>query len=218
MSDNNKKFMDNRTIDTVTTADLIVEMLNNTGELKGIDDVSATQDAIDRVMILNDIDEVTAEAVSHLIRFWNKADKDVDPKDRKPITLLIDSPGGWLEGGLMIADSIRLSKTPVYTVNMGIAYSAGLLVFITGHRRYCYPSASFLFHEGSTVTGMMDAGKFRNYAEFYEQAILRMKKYFLEYTDMTEELYQEKKKDDWWFFAEEAIDLGFCDEVLEEFI
>ena len=45
-----------------------------------------------------------------------------------------------------------------------------------------------------------------------------MKKYFLEYTDMTEELYQEKKKDDWWFFAEEAIDLGFCDEVLEEFI
>jgi len=30
--------------------------------------------------------------------------------------------------------------------------------------------------------------------------------------------YQEKKKDDWWFFAEEAIDLGFCDEVLEEFI
>ena len=218
MSDNNKKFMDNKTIDTVTTADLIVEMLNNTGELKGIDDVSATQDAIDRVMILNDIDEVTAEAVSHLIRFWNKADKDVDPKDRKPITLLIDSPGGWLEGGLMIADSIRLSKTPVHTVNMGIAYSAGLLVFITGHRRYCYPSASFLFHEGSTVTGMMDAGKFRNYAEFYEQAILRMKKYFLEYTDMTEELYQEKKKDDWWFFAEEAIDLGFCDEILEEFI
>lgn len=220
MSEENKtKFMDDKTIETLTVPDLITEMLNNTEELKDIECVSAVKDVLDRNMILGDIDNIAAEAVAHLIRFWNKADEGIPIEDRKPIKLLIDSYGGSLVGGLMIADAIRLSKTPVYTVNAGTAYSAGLLVFITGHRRFCYPSASFLFHEGSTATaGFVDAGKFRNYAEFYDQLILRMKNYFLTYTDMTEELYKEKYKDDWWFFAEEAIENGFCDEILEEFL
>lgn len=220
MSEENRtKFMDDKTIETLTVPDLITEMLNNTEELKDIECVSAVKDVLDRNMILGDIDNIAAEAVAHLIRFWNKADEGIPIEDRKPIKLLIDSYGGSLVGGLMIADAIRLSKTPVYTVNAGTAYSAGLLVFITGHRRFCYPSASFLFHEGSTATaGFVDAGKFRNYAEFYDQLILRMKNYFLTYTDMTEELYKEKYKDDWWFFAEEAIENGFCDEILEEFL
>ena len=159
MSEENKtKFMDDKTIETLTVPDLITEMLNNTEELKDIECVSAVKDVLDRNMILGDIDNIAAEAVAHLIRFWNKADEGIPVEDRKPIKLLIDSYGGSLVGGLMIADAIRLSKTPVYTVNAGTAYSAGLLVFITGHRRFCYPSASFLFHEGSTATaGFVDA-------------------------------------------------------------
>ena len=54
--------------------------------------------------------------------------------------------------------------------------------------------------------------------DIYDQLILRMKNYFLPYTDMTEEFYTEKYKDDYWFFAQEAIEHGFCDEILEEFI
>ena len=218
MSDDKKKFMDNRTIDEITVNDLLTEMLNNTDELKNIEDVSAIKDTLDRVMIIGDVDDVTAESVSHLIRLWNSADKDIPIEDRKPIKLLVDSYGGSLIGGLMIADAISMSKTPIYTINMGSAYSAGLLIFITGHRRFAYPSASFLFHGGSTSTGLVDAGKFRNYAEFYEQLILRMKNYFLKYTGMTEEMYKEKKNDDFWFFTEEAIELGFCDEILEELV
>ena len=214
-----EKFMDNKTLDNVSINDLLVAMLNNTTELKNIEDVSATKDVLDRIMILNDVDDISSESVTHLIRFWNNVDKDIPVEERKPIKLLIDSYGGSLVGGLMIADAISMSKTPVHTINIGSAYSAGLLVFITGHRRFCYPSASFLFHEGSTATaGLVDAGKFRNYADFYEQLILRMKNYFLKCTDMTEELYKEKYKDDWWFFADEALELGFCDEILEELI
>ena len=211
--------MDDKTLDSVTVNDLLTEMLNNTSELKDLETISATKDTIDRVMILNDVDDVVSEAITHLIRLWNKADEGIPVSERKPIKLLIDSYGGSLAGGLMMADAIKLSKTPVHTINIGCAYSAGLLVFIAGHRRFCYPSASFLFHEGSTATaGLVDAGKFRNYAEFYDQLILRMKKYFLECTDMTEEFYKEKYKDDYWFFAEEAIEHGFCDEVMEELI
>ena len=214
-----KDFMEGKTLEDVTVNDLLTQMLNNTDELIDLEAVSAAKDAIDRVMILGSIDDVSTEAVCHLIRLWNIADRGVPPKERKPIKLLIDSPGGSLVGALSIADAIRMSQTPVYTINMGAAYSGGLLVFITGHRRFCYPSASFMFHEGATTTdGYVDAGKFRNYSQFYDQLILRMKKYILECTDMTEEMYKEKKNDDFWFFAEEAIELGFADEILEEFI
>ena len=213
-----KKFMDDKKLADVTIDDLLTQMLNNTDSLESLEDVSAIQDYIDRTMLLGDVDETSAESIAHVIRFWNNADKNIPIKDRKPIKILIDSPGGSLVGGLMIADAIRMSKTPVYTINIGAAYSAALLVFIAGHRRFCYPSASFLFHEGSTGVLFMDAGKFRNYAAFYDQLILRMKNYFLTYTDMTEEFYNEKYKDDYWFFAEEAIDKGFCDEILEDFV
>ena len=45
-----------------------------------------------------------------------------------------------------------------------------------------------------------------------------MKRYFLEYTGMDEETYKDKYRDDWWFFAEEAIELGFADEITEGFL
>ena len=64
----------------------------------------------------------------------------------------------------------------------------------------------------------MDAGKFRNYSTWYENLLKKMKGIILKYTKVTPELYKEKQNDDWWFFAEEAIEYGFCDEILEEFI
>lgn len=213
-------FMDNRKITQIKPMDLITECFNNTGELKSIEEVSERWDFINRTMILNDIDEVVADAICHLIRFWN----DVDHKEqlaaeyRTPIKIYIDSCGGSLVGALTIADSIRMSKTPVYTINIGAAYSGGLLSFIAGHKRFAYPSSSFLFHEGSTTLGNIDAGKFKNYAGYYENLIKRMKDYLIELTDISEEQYEKISRDDYWFFADEAIENGVCDEILKEFI
>lgn len=211
-------FMDNRELSQVSSTDLIKSCMNNTGELKDLEGVSERWDMLERVMILNDIDEIVSDAIAHLIRFWNQVDKGVPISERKPIKLYIDSCGGSLVGALTIADSIRMSKTPVYTINMGAAYSGGLLVFIAGHKRFGYKSCSFLFHEGSTTIGNVDAGKFRNYASYYEKLIQRMKGYILNYTKITEEEYKEIRNDDYWFFIEEAIEKGICDEILEEFI
>lgn len=212
------KFMTDKKIEDVTPNQLITEYLNNTSDLKDLDCISERYDVVHRVLLLNDIDEAVANAIAHLIRFWNMADKDIPVKDRTPIKLYIDSNGGSLVGALTIADSIRLSKTPIYTINMGAAYSGGLLVFICGHQRYAYPSASFLFHEGSTNPGGMDAGKFKNFSSYYENLINKMRDYILKFTKVDEELYDKKSRDDWWFFIDEAIDLGFCDYKLEEFI
>jgi len=214
----NKKFMDNKKISDVTLDQLMTEYLNNTSELKDLDNISERYDTINRVLLLNGIDEAVGDAITHLIRMWNMADKGIPVEERVPIKLFVDSSGGDLTSALMMADAITLSKTPVYTINMGTAYSGGLLVFVTGHKRYSFPSASFLFHEGSTSLGSIDAGKFKNYAGYYSNLIDRMKNYIIKNTKVDEELYKEKSRDDWWFFVDEAIELGFCDEIITEFI
>ena len=86
--------------------------------------------------------------------------------------------------------------------------------FIAGHKRIAYPTASFLFHEGSTSTGG-DAGKFRNYAAFYDKQLNILKDITIKHTKISEEEYTKHVKDDWWFTSKEAIEFGICDEIAE---
>ena len=114
-------------------------------------------------------------------------------------------------------NAIKLSKTPVYTINIGAAYSGGFFIFLAGHKRFAYELSSFLFHEGSTGTSG-DAGKFRNFADFYKKELDKLKSIVLKYTKISDEEYEKHIKDDWWFTADEAIKYGICDEILTELI
>lgn len=213
------KFMDDKYIEDITPRQLIDEYFNNTGELKNLESISEAYDLVDRTLFLADVTPEIADSIEHIIRMYNIIDKGIPSDKRQPIKLFINSDGGSLVACLEIIDAIQLSKTPVYTINLSIAASAGLDIFMTGHKRYCYPNSTFLFHEGATGGGgTMDAGKFRNYSAWYENLLKKMKGLILKYTKVTPELYKEKQNDDWWFFADEAIEYGFCDEILEEFI
>lgn len=173
------------------------------------------------VPISDVIDEEIGDAVESIIRFWNKVDDDMGTpiSQREPIKVYINTPGGSLHATLTMVDAIRMSKTPVYTINTGTAFSGGFFIFISGHMRYSYPHATFLFHEGSTGGGgPQDAGKFRNYASFYDKMLDQLKDLTLENTNITEEEYFKHKLDDWWIFPKEAIELGICDEIINEFI
>lgn len=81
------------------------------------------EDIENRKIMLND--EITTEAIErltyHIIRY-NGIDKGIPVEDRRPIRIYINSPGGSITDGFGIIDAIRLSKTPVYTVNLGICY------------------------------------------------------------------------------------------------
>lgn len=178
-------------------------------------------EALDRNLLIEEIDEETGVIVENFIRFWNKEDEYVErmigQSSREPIKIYIDSPGGYLHSTLTAIDAIQLSKTPVYTINIGQAYSGGFFIFITGHKRIAYPNSTFLFHEGSISVGG-DANKFQNQADFYKKQRNLLKKIIIEKTNINEELYEKHEKDDWWLFAEEAKELGIVDEVTDKFI
>ena len=205
-----------------TPCDPIKKAMRDFLDTKDVNDfnkILEIADTINRTIIIEEIDEESGVVAESLIRFWNRYDEEneVPIEERQPIKIYIDSPGGYLTSTFTIIDAISLSKTPVWTINIGCAYSGGFFIFISGHKRIAYPMSSFLYHEGNgSVSG--DANKFQNQADFYKQQRQKLKEVTLKYTKITEELYNEHIKDDWWLFADEALELGIADEIAKEFI
>lgn len=192
---------------------------NVTDDIKGFDDLINLDGAINREIYIGDIVAGIGQTVEGYIRFWNRYDdlKKIPIDKRLPIKIYINSNGGLLGETMTIIDAIEMSLTPVWTINSGACYSGGFFCFIAGHRRFSYRHSTFLYHEGSTGNSG-DAGKFRNFADFYNKQLEQLKDITLKYTTMTEEYYREHQRDDLWLTAEEALKLGVCDEITEVFI
>lgn len=188
---------------------------NNTEAIKSFDTVVNLHSNYNRQFIIGDIDPDVGESIEAYIRFFNKMDDEagLEPKDREPIMIFIDSYGGDLDACFTMIDVIAMSKTPVYTINIGSAYSAGFFTFIAGHKKFAYPHSSFLYHEGSAGTSGT-AGQFENFSAFYKKQLAQLKEHTLKHTNITEEKYNEIKKEDFWMTAEEALALGVCDEIV----
>lgn len=201
--------------------DLIKELEENKEkELKSFDQlVDHYQSFNDRNIVIGEIGYEIAVAVDSIIRFWNKVDEEAGlaVEERKPIKIYLHSPGGFLTSTFTMIDAIKMSKTPVYTIAMGETYSGGFFTFLAGHKKFAYPHASFLYHEGATANGG-DANKFRNFAKFYEVQLEQLRQVVLDNSSISEEEYEKHIKDDWWLTAEEAVKYGIADEILTELI
>lgn len=167
-----------------------------------------------------DILPSTGEQVDSLIRFWNKEDDEnnLPIEKRIPIKIWIDCNGGDLDATFTMVDAIRVSKTPIWTINIGKAYSGGFFTFIAGHRRIAYPHSKFLYHEGSTGY-VGDANKFQNFASFYKDIYMKqLKELVLSTTKFSEDFYESIRRDDYWMTAEDALRLGVADEISNSII
>ena len=197
--------------------DLVSKYENTDGIVNGVEKLTEMMAFKNRELYLDDVNRDAADAFNTFIRIWNKLDAEshIPIDEREPIKIYIDSDGGDLAAAFSIIDTIKMSKTPVWTINTGCAYSSGLQIFIVGHYRIAYPFSSFLFHEGYTGFGG-DANKFKNYSHFYERLLEMSKQNILDHSSLTEEEYEKVKKDDWWFLAQDAYDLGMCDVIAKE--
>lgn len=169
------------------------------------------------IYLTEEIKPETAVSVFEVIRFWNKVDTEdeVPVEEREPIKIYINTPGGDLDGVLSIISAIQASVTPVYTYNIGTAYSGGFFICIAGHKRFALSHTSFMFHEGAAVDGG-DAHKFFQHVDFYRYQLTRLKKHVLDNTKITSDIYEEHRKDDWFMDQDDAKKFGVIDEIIEK--
>lgn len=165
-----------------------------------------------RELYLEDVDNDSSRQLVRSIIDFNREDANIPVESRKPIYIYINSYGGSVTDAYAIIDAITMSKTPVYTVCIGVAYSAGGIILMSGHKRKMYPKSSFMFHEGSA--GMFgDAGKVKDTVKFYEKQLKQLKELVLTRSKITEELYSEKVDRDWYLTADECLQHGIIDEI-----
>lgn len=190
---------------------MLEALVNSSKDQYSFPDIVELSSCLNReINIPFDLDEGVAGAIASVIRYWNRLDDEEGV--RKPIKVYIDCYGGNLTEAFGIVDAIKFSRTPVYTIVAGCAYSGAFLIASAGHKRFCYPHASFMFHEGAG--GFQgDANKFVNFTSFYKKQLEQMKRIIIENTNIDEEKYKEIKHDDFWMTAEEALEYGVIDEI-----
>ncbi len=135
--------------------------------------------------------------------------------ESKDIYLYINSPGGAVNAGLAIYDTMQYIKPDVATVCVGIAASMGafLLAGGTKGKRYILPNARVMLHQVAGGTeGQATDIKIR------AQEILRLKrlinKILAEKTGKTLEKIEKDTDRDFFMGAKEAKQYGVVDEIL----
>jgi ATP-dependent Clp protease protease subunit len=133
----------------------------------------------------------------------------------EPIKIYIDSYGGYVYQCFGLLGIIENSKTPLHTIVTGCAMSAGFLTSITGHKRYAYSKATFMYHQISSAA-WGTAKELEDELIETERLQKMIEKHTLRHTKMTskqlEDVYEKKK--DWYITAKEAVKIGVIDKII----
>ena len=137
-----------------------------------------------------------------------------DPE--KPIFLYINSPGGSVTAGMAIYDTMQYIEPEVVTVALGMAASMGQLLLTAGTPgiRYATPHARILMHQPSGGVGGT-ASDIRINANLILQMKQELAEINAQRTGKSVEKIREDSERDHWFTAQEALEYGFIDHVIE---
>ena len=170
---------------------------------------------LNREIYISTITPEVAEKVDKTIRMWNYIDDTeiVEYSKRHPIKIYMNSLGGDFNSMLTIMDAIKLSKTPVHTINTGVVQKEAFFIYSMGHQRYTYPRATFLYERD--LKHLDDADEQTDkYINFYLRQLDAIKDLIVEKTKITENEYNKHLKGQWWMSAVDANKLRVCTEIL----
>lgn len=141
----------------------------------------------------------------------------LDSVSHEPINLYINSGGGDCYSGLELVSVMNYIESPVYTTVLGIAASMGAVIASSGEKghRYILPYSRFMIHQPSSQL---------SYSTFKDTEI-----HLEEMRSVKQDLYEILAKNsgrsveeietlcdrDNWYKAQEIIDMGFADKIIE---
>lgn len=137
-----------------------------------------------------------------------------DPE--KDIYLYINSPGGSVDSGMAIFDTMQWISNDVATVAMGLAASMGQFLLSAGTpgKRFALPHSRIMMHQPSGGLGGT-ASDIRIQAEQSLHIKKTMAGLIAQHTGQTVEQIEADSDRDRWFTAPEALEYGFIDHVYE---
>lgn len=131
------------------------------------------------------------------------------------INLYVDSPGGHVMSGMSVVDTMRIIKPKVNVFCTGMAASMGsvILAGATG-KRYVLPHSQVMLHQVSSGTQGQVEDMLINTIHGINLNTDIMK-FFGKTTGRSKEEIKKAMNRDTWFTAQEAIEFGLADEIVE---
>lgn len=161
-----------------------------------------------------EVSDYTLDLIKYIIK-WNEEDDKLTPEERQPIKIFFFSPGGDLEVNNSLIDTIQLSLTPVWGINMGKSYSAAAYIFLACHKRFTLPRAQLLLHQGSgTFSGTYQ--ELLPQVMAYQQQIEDLATFVASRTKYSEDEIAENITSDWYISVDEGLEKGVYHEVIED--
>ncbi|HLJ60471.1 MAG TPA: ATP-dependent Clp protease proteolytic subunit [bacterium] len=134
----------------------------------------------------------------------------------KEIQLYVNSPGGSATAGLAIYDTMQFLKSPVSTICVGLAASAGAIILAGGTkgRRFALPYSRMMIHQpwggaqGSVSDISIQTKEFLAIRQILDEILAQ-------HTGQPLERVQRDTDRNFWMSASEAQEYGLIDDVIK---
>ncbi|MFB3086910.1 MAG: ATP-dependent Clp endopeptidase proteolytic subunit ClpP [Acidiferrobacterales bacterium] len=196
---------------TPTGLGLIPMVIETTGRGERAYDIYSRMLKERVVFLVGPIDDHAANLVVAQLLFLESENPDKD------IHLYINSPGGVVDAGLAIYDTVQFVKPNVSTVCVGQAASMAALILGGGAKgkRYSLPHARIMIHQ--PLGGFQgQASDFDIHAKEILRVRERLNKIMVRHTGQSMKKIQQDTDRDYFMEAGEAVEFGLIDEVIDK--
>ena len=167
----------------------------------------------DRIIFVGGaVDDHVANVVVAQLLFLSNEDPHAD------VHMYINSPGGSVSAGLAIYDTMQFVRPDICTYATGMAASMGAVLLAGGSpgKRSALPSSRVLIHQ-PLISGVMTGVATDLEIEAKEITRLRERLYGIlaQHTGQTAEKIHADCDRNKWLSAEEAVEYGCVDKILE---
>jgi ATP-dependent Clp protease protease subunit len=140
-------------------------------------------------------------------------------KPGEEINFYINSPGGVVTSGMVIYDTMKMLKSPVSTICMGLAASMGSILLSGGvkGKRLIYPHGEVMIHQPSLGGYMRGVSADLEIQAKQTKRVKEIGARIL--SENCGKTMQQIMKDfdrDYWMDAKEAIQYGIVDQLIEK--
>lgn len=139
----------------------------------------------------------------------------LDSQSNEMITLYINSPGGDVDGGFAIYDTVRYLLSPVRIIGVGLVASAAALVFLSVDRenRLAFEHSSYLIHQ--PLSGMKGVETdIQIHARQLERLKALLNSIIAEATDKSVDEIARLTERDYWLSSKEAVEFGLASRIV----
>ncbi|MGA8148657.1 MAG: ATP-dependent Clp endopeptidase proteolytic subunit ClpP [Gallionellaceae bacterium] len=163
------------------------------------------------VFLVGPINDTVANLVVAQLLFLESENPD------KEIYLYINSPGGSISAGMAIYDTMQFVKPDISTLCIGMAASMGAFLLQAGAKgkRFALPNSTVMIHQ--PLGGFQgQASDIEIHAKYILSLRERLNQLMAQHTGRSvEEIARDSERDN-FLTAQEALDYGLIDKVLDK--